>query len=94
MVENDKSIKCTKFRKIDQNVDYVSMWCGRRYNVCLIYNLYLILALFEKKNIELFFGKQCWHSFVDNMRPINVAGWKNLDVFYKNYFIHDDQHLK
>ena len=30
MVENDKSIKCTKFRKIDQNVDYVSMWCGRR----------------------------------------------------------------
>ena len=31
MVENDKSIKCTKFRKIDQNVDYVSMWCGRRY---------------------------------------------------------------
>ena len=29
MVENDKSIKCTKFRKIDQNVDYVSMWCGR-----------------------------------------------------------------
>ena len=31
MVENDKSIKCTKFRKIDQNVDYVSMWCGRRF---------------------------------------------------------------
>ena len=31
MVENDKSIKCTKFCKIDQNVDYVSMWCGRRY---------------------------------------------------------------
>ena len=30
MVENDKSVKCTKFRKIDQNVDYVSMWCGRR----------------------------------------------------------------
>ena len=30
MVENDKSIKYTKFRKIDQNVDYVSMWCGRR----------------------------------------------------------------
>ena len=34
MVENDKSIKCTKFRKIDQNVDYVSMWCGRRINWC------------------------------------------------------------
>ena len=32
MVENDKSIKFTKFRKIDQNVDYVSMWCGRRIN--------------------------------------------------------------
>ena len=30
MVENDKSIKCTKFRKIDQNVDYVCMWCGRK----------------------------------------------------------------
>ena len=29
MVDNDKSIKCTKFCKIDQNVDYVSMWCGR-----------------------------------------------------------------
>ena len=27
MVENDKSIKCTKFRKIYQNIDYVSMWC-------------------------------------------------------------------
>ena len=31
MVENDKSTKCTKFGKIDQNDDYVSMWCGRRY---------------------------------------------------------------
>ena len=30
MVQNDKSIKCTKFHKIDQNVDYASMWCGRR----------------------------------------------------------------
>ena len=31
MVENDKSTECTKFGKIDQNDDYVNMWCGRRY---------------------------------------------------------------
>ena len=61
MVENDKSIKCTKFRKIDQNVDYVSMWCGRRndevdfcgMNWCMASVIVLVILLQASSGLSL-----------------------------------------
>ena len=70
MVENDKSIKCTKFRKIDQNVDYVSMWCGRRivdvmFRIRNHLNFHQIHFLFTYTNAFTIFPQNCEYNIFE-----------------------------